>query len=76
MEEEYKEDLWDDELNDALYKAVIDRMFDFTLVAIDIGNYVISAGLDRDPEIYTEKQCRFQWSKVHALREDVIYFIY
>lgn len=67
--EEYNPDLWDDELNDALYKAVVDRMFDFTLIAVDISNYIIAAGLDRDFELYTEKQCQLQWSRIHAMRE-------
>jgi len=72
--EEYNPDLWDSELNDVLYKAVVDRMFDFSLIAVDVSNYIITAGLDRDFELYTEKQCRYQWSRIHATREEVIHY--
>ena len=69
--EEYNPDLWNSELNDALYKAVIDRTFDFSLIALDIRDYIVLSGLDKDFELYTKDQCRMQWSKIHALREEV-----
>ncbi len=72
MTEAYKPDLWTSELNDVLYKAVIDRAFDFSLIALDIRDYIIMSGQDRDFELYTNDQCRLQWTKIHALREAVL----
>ena len=72
MEEQYNPDLWNSDLNDALYKAVIERVFDFSLIALDIRDYIIMSGIDKDFELYTRDQCRLHWSYIHALREDVI----
>jgi len=72
MEEPYNPDLWNSDLNEALYKAVIERVFDFSLIALDIRDYIIMSGIDKDFELYTRDQCRLHWSHIHALREEAI----